>query len=455
MFKIKMSLTTRIFIAMLAGLVFGILINLISKDTDSTLSVFTEKYVISGFLTVLGTMFIRSIMMLVIPLVLVSLICGVAAIGDIKKLGRVGGKTLAFYMFTTAIAITLALSIATLINPGYGLEIESHTEVVKVSQAPGFSEVLIDIVPNNPFMSMVSGNMLQVIFFALLSGIAIASVGKKASKVLVIFEELNAVIMKMITIIMLFAPVGIFALISKVFAEEGLTAIIPLLKYMLTVLTILIVHLIVIYSGALKLIAKQNPVTFFKKFYPTMLVAFSTSSSNATIPLTMNTIEKKMGVSKSISSFSIPFGATINMDGTAIMQGVAVVFIAQAYGISLGITDFLLVIITATLASVGTAGVPGVGLITLSMVLTQVNLPVEGIAIIMGVDRLLDMSRTAVNISGDAIVSIIVAKSENEFNEKTFNNLKAGINEESFDDIEDDMQKNKEVINNLINDYEK
>lgn len=224
---------------------------------------------------------------------------------------------------------------------------------------------------------------------------------------------------------------------------------------MITVLLGLLIHLVFVYSAALRMIGGLSPVIFFKKFYSTMLVAFSTSSSNATIPVTMSTVEKKMGTSRSIASFSIPFGATINMDGTAIMQGVAVVFIAQVYGINLTIADFLLVITTATLASVGTAGVPGVGLITLSMVLTQVGLPVEGIALIMGIDRLLDMSRTAVNISGDAIVALIVAKSEGEFDEKIWLDPEAGLHDDynELKDFNEKMNQNQEFIEDLENKY--
>ncbi|MDD4155938.1 MAG: dicarboxylate/amino acid:cation symporter [Candidatus Cloacimonetes bacterium] len=452
--KVKLTLTTKIFLSMIFGLILGIIINILIEKTAGSFSGFIKTYLVSGLFSVIGAMFINAIKMLVIPLVLVSLVCGVTGIGDVKKLGRVGGKTLFFYMITTALAITLSLFIANILNPGSGLEMNSQTEEVSVSSAPSLSNVIIDIIPDNPFMAMTQGNMLQVIFFALLLGISIAAIGKKAHTVLNFFEELNSIVMKMITLIMLTAPYGIFCLIAKVFSEQGFSAFMPLLKYMIAVVVILIVHLVFVYSAALKVIGGLSPVKFFKKFYPTMLVAFSTSSSNATIPVTMSTVEKKMGVSRSIASFSIPFGATINMDGTAIMQGVAVIFIAQVYGISLGIADFLLVILTATLASIGTAGVPGVGLITLSMVLTQVNLPVEGIALIMGVDRLLDMSRTAVNISGDAIVSIIVAKSENEFDKSIYDNPDAGNEEEDLEDIEEQIQNNVDFIKTVETQYD-
>lgn len=453
--KKKLGLTTQIFIGLIVGLLFGIILNVIIGNTGESVGSFINVYLIDGFLNVVGKMFINAIRMLVVPLVLVSLVCGVAGIGDIKKLGRVGGKTLIFYLITTALAITLALVVASAINPGAGLNIDTKTAEVTAKEAPALSQVIINIIPSNPFKAMVEGQMLQVIFFAMLIGIAIAAVGKKVAGTLTLFEELNAIVMKMISLIMLVAPFGIFCLISKVFATQGFAAFLPLFKYMITVMLVLILHLVIVYTSALKVIGRLSPVIFFKKFYSTMLVAFSTSSSNATIPVTMSTVEKKMGASRSIASFSIPFGATINMDGTAIMQGVAVVFISQVYGIDLTLGDFLMVITTATLASVGTAGVPGVGLITLSMVLTQVGLPVEGIALIMGIDRLLDMSRTAVNISGDAIVSLIVAKSEGEFDEKVWHDPDAGSKEdyEEFSDFNEKMSKNQEFIEQLEEEF--
>lgn len=439
-FKKKMSLTTMILMSLVVGLVVGAIINLSKGHIPAGAESFITNYLVNGIFDVVGKIFISSIKMLVVPLVLVSLVVGVTGIGDIGKLGRVGGKTLFFYMTTTCLAISLALIIAKIIGPGVGLNIVREGGEFTAKAAPGFAQVLINIIPTNAFASMVSGNMLQVIFFALLTGISIASLGKKAETVLLFFNQCNEIVMKMITLIMLLAPAGVFCLIAKVFATQGFSVLLPLIKYMVTVFVVLFAHLLGVYSLALALIARLSVVTFFKKFYSTLLVAFSTASSNATIPVTMKAVTERLGVSKSIASFSIPFGATINMDGTAIMQGVAVIFISQVYGIDLSMSDFLMVIVTATLASVGTAGVPGVGLITLSMVLTQVNLPVEGIALIIGVDRLLDMTRTAVNISGDAIVSIIVAKSEGEFDEAIYNDMSAGLTDP--EDIVHDMEEN-------------
>jgi Na+/H+-dicarboxylate symporter len=276
-------------------------------------------------------------------------------------------------------------------------------------------KTLQKIVPENPFMAMAEGNMLQIIFMALLVGIAATMSGEAAKPVLDIFESANEVIMKMVVIIMYFAPYGVFALIAKTFATVGFDAMLPLIKYTITVLLVLLLHITVVYMLALRGLGKLDPIKFFKNFLPAMSVGFSTASSSATLPITIETVEKRCGVSKSVASFTLPLGATINMDGTAIMQGVAVVFIAQVYQIDLTLGSFLTVILTATLASIGTAGVPGVGLITLAMVLESINLPVEGIALIIGIDRLLDMSRTAVNISGDAVCTLLVAKSEKEF----------------------------------------
>ncbi|AZR74899.1 sodium:dicarboxylate symporter [Anoxybacter fermentans] len=408
-----MTLTTQIFIALLAGVVFGVIANLfLSQEVYQAL----EKWI----LTPVGNIFIRGIRMMVVPLVLISLACGAAGIGDLKKLGRIGGKTLIFYMSTTAIAITIGLILAYIINPGIGINLSS--EAAFQSKTPPFiMDVLTDIIPTNPFAAMTEGNMLQIILFAILTGIAIAYVGEKAQPILELANILNEVMIKMVSIVLVFAPYGVFALIAKVIASQGLEIILPLIKYMSTVLLALLLHTTITYSSALTLLARVNPLTFFKKFSPTMMVAFSTSSSNATLPVTIETVESKLGVSNEICSFTLPLGATINMDGTSIMQGVATIFIAQVFGIDLSFQALLMVILTATLASIGTAGVPGVGLITLSMVLQSVGLPVEGIALIIGVDRILDMTRTVVNITGDAVATIVIGNSEGAFDRVKFN----------------------------------
>lgn len=412
----KMGLTTKIFIGLILGAIFGIILHYVIPA-----GTFRDDVLINGLLRLFGRGFVQTIQMLVVPLVFASLVSGSAAIGDVKKLGRIGIKTVSFYMVTTAIAITIALLIAEIINPGIGLDLSQvATAEPTIGENAGLIAVLLGIIPTNPVNALASGNMLQIIFFAIFVGIVIAILGEKVKPMTDVILSLNEIMMQMTMLIMKFAPIGVFCLIASTFATTGWDAFVPLLKYMSAVLLGLIVQGAVTYMIMLGVFAKLNPIRFFKNFAPVMNVAFSTASSNATIPVNIETMEERMGVSKSVASFTIPLGATINMDGTAIMQGVAVVFVAQVYGIPLTLPAFLTVILTATLASVGTAGVPGVGLITLSMVLTSVGLPVEGIALIMGIDRILDMARTAVNVTGDAVCTLVVSKSENEFDEAMF-----------------------------------
>ena len=372
-----------------------------------------------GIFHVVGQVFLAGLMVLVVPLVFVSLVCGTAALDDIRRLGRVGIKTVGLYLFTTAIAISLALAAALLVRPGAGFELGNGGEFT-AAEAPSLAQVIIDVFPRNPINAMAEGNMLQIIVFAILFGIAMSLSGAAGKRLLNTFEDLNTVIMRLVWIIMELAPYGVFALIARTFAAQGFDAIPPLLKYFLLVLGVLAAHALITYPLLLKLTTGLSPLTFLRKMRETQVFAFSTASSNATLPVTLRTVQEKFGINRSVSSFTVPLGATINMDGTAVMQGVATVFIAQAFGVELTLGDFLMVILTATLASIGTAGVPGVGLVMLAMVLNQVGLPVEGIALILGVDRLLDMARTAVNVTGDAAVTCIVAKSENELDAATF-----------------------------------
>ncbi|PLX17641.1 MAG: dicarboxylate/amino acid:cation symporter [Candidatus Muiribacterium halophilum] len=412
--KRKLGLTTKIFIGMTLGIIAGLI--------ASRLSGGVYEFVVNGLFHVGGTIFKRAIQMLVVPLVFVSIVNGAANMGDVSKLGRVGVKTLGFYLVTTAVAIIIALVIASIVNPGLGLDM---SDLVKgdptINQKTPLSQVLIEMIPKNPIKSLSSGNMLQIIIFALLSGVTLSLLGEKTSGLLKLFRELDHFMMKIVDIVMRLAPYGVFFLIAKTFATTGADAIKPLIKYMLTVIGVLFVHAFITYSTLLKLFANLSPVKFYKKFASVMSIAFSTSSSNATIPVTIEKVEEEMGVNQTIASFTIPLGATINMDGTSIMQGVAVIFIAQVYGMTLTLSGLLTVVLTATLATIGTAGVPGVGLITLAMVLNSVGLPTEGIALILGIDRILDMIRTAVNVSGDAVCTLIVAKSEGEMNEEIFN----------------------------------
>ncbi len=409
---------------MLLGILTGFLIRTFFADVT-----FIHEYIVDGLFDVGGKIFIASLKMLVVPLVFVSLVCGTSSLKDIATLGRLGGKTVAFYLATTAIAITLALFLANLFKPGAGADLSAATTFV-AKEAPTLGSVIVGMFPTNPISSMANGNTLQIIVFAVLFGIAISAAGKPGERIAEIFKDLNEVIMKLVALLMNIAPFGVFFLMAKLFTGLGLDAIFNLINYFLVLVAALLIHGLVTYSAMLKIFTGLSPITFLKKMEDAVMFAFSTASSNATIPVTMETATKRLGVNNKIASFTVPLGATINMDGTAIMQGVATVFIAQAFNIDLSMGDYVAVIVTATLASVGTAGVPGVGLIMLAMVLNQVGLPVEGIAIIMGVDRLLDMIRTAVNITGDSVVSCIVAKTENELDIERFNDPQAAVEDE-------------------------
>lgn len=408
------SLTTKIMLAMLGGILCGLLLNPIASQP------FVKDYVIDFAFVLLGSIFVALIQMMVVPLVLLSLTNGAAQMGDIKKLGRIGGKTMAFYLGTTAVAITIAIVLALVVQPGSFMSLEGKEYTFEAKESPQFVQVLADMVPKNPIKAMSDGNMLQIIVFSLIAGSALSMMGSKVDGIKKLLEEANELVLQMVLLVMKFAPIGVFALVAKTMATLGFDAMKSLAVYMLCVLGALLIHVLVTYQGLLVLFTRLSPIKFFKNFAPAIAVAFSTSSSNATLPVTIETVENRMGVSKDLASFSLPLGATINMDGTAIMQGVATVFIAQLFNIPLEFTDYLLVIVTATLASIGTAGVPGVGLIMLSMVLVQVGLPVEGIGIILGIDRILDMSRTVVNIMGDAVCTLIVAKSEKAMDESIY-----------------------------------
>lgn len=416
----KIGLTTKIFIALIAGAIFGIILCYLVPSGHVR-----DDIIVEGILYVIGQGFIRLMKMLVVPLVFCSLVCGSMAIGDTKKLGTVGVRTLIFYLFTTALAITVALTVGNIIDPGIGLDmsaIKTNAADVAQMEATSLTDTLLNIIPDNPVNSLASGSMLQIIVFALIIGVILAKLGDRAETVSNFFGQFNDIMMEMTMMVMSLAPVGVFCLISRTFANIGFSAFLPLGKYMIGVLLALAIQCLVVYLGLLKVFTGLNPIKFIKNFFPVMAFAFSTATSNATIPLSIDTLAKKMGVSKKISSFTIPLGATINMDGTAIMQGVAVVLAAQAFGIHLTMTDYITVIGTATLASIGTAGVPSVGLVTLTMVFNSVGLPVEAIGLIMGIDRILDMTRTAVNITGDAVCTTIVAHQNKAIDRSIFEN---------------------------------
>jgi len=424
----KLSLTLKIFIGMLAGILIGALLQAVFDDSGDrvfnifSLQVSTYGIFVEGIFEVGGKIFINSLKMLVVPLVFVSLVCGTCSLTEPSKLGRLGGKSVALYILTTCIAVTGAMFAALILQPGAGFTQPATTEFI-AKEAPSIAQVIIDMFPSNPINAMAEGNMLQIIVFAVLFGIAVSMAGENGKRVASFFLDINEVIMKIVLIIMNLAPYGVFFLMAKLAATINLGDIFAIAKYFFLVFFLLIAHALITYPLLLKGFTGLNPVILIKKMKDTAIFAFSSSSSSATLPITMATARNKLGVNRSVSSFTIPLGATINMDGTAIMQGVATVFIAQVYMVDLSTMDLVMVVLTATLASIGTAGVPGVGLIMLAMVLQQVNLPVEGIALIIGIDRLLDMTRTVVNVTGDCTVACIVASSENELNRDVYNDM--------------------------------
>ena len=424
----KLSLTTRIFIGMSAGILIGVLLqvgNYLIGDLDFnifSMTFSTYGFFVEGIFHAGGKIFVNALKMLVVPLVFVSLVCGTSSLSDPSKLGRLGGKSIALYMFTTFVAVAFAMSTALLFKPGEGFNpgTTASTDYV-AKESPGFVQVVIDMVPSNPISAMAEGQMIPIIVFAILFGIAMTYAGEAGKRLTGFFNDLNDVIMNIVNIVMNFAPYGVFCLLAKLAATVDSSAILAIFNYFINVFVVLILHAVIVYPLLLKITTGLNPITLLIKMREVAMFAFSSASSSATLPLTMATARQKLGVSRSVSSFTLPLGATINMDGTAIMQGIATVFIAQVYSVDLSTIDLLMVVLTATLASIGAAGVPGVGLILLALVLQQVNLPVEGIALIIGIDRLLDMTRTVVNVTGDSTIATIVAKTEGELDEDIYN----------------------------------
>jgi len=416
----KLSLSAKIFIAMILGAIAGGALNFAGNPEWSQL------WLIEGLFYVVGQIFISLLKMLVVPLVFVSLVCGSSSLSDPKMLGRVGGKTIALYLMTTAIAVSLALSSAVIFKPGV-IDQQLTAAATSIAEATPFTQVLIDMVPTNPVAAMADGQMLPIIFFAVLLGISITLSKEVGTRVGAWFHDINAIIMKLVTLVMRFAPYGVFALIAILAASSSADSFAALGKYVGLVFAVLFIHALIIYPMILSFLGRMSPLKFLFKLKALVLFAFTTASSNATIPVTLETVEKRIGVSNKIASFTVPLGATINMDGTAIMQGIATGFIAQYYGIDLSMSQYLMVVVMVILASIGTAGVPSVGLVVLAGVLSQVGLPAEGIALILGVDRLLDMTRTVVNVTGDCMVTTLVAKSEGELDLDIFNDPEAGL----------------------------
>ncbi|HOA15367.1 MAG TPA: dicarboxylate/amino acid:cation symporter [Bacillota bacterium] len=405
----RMQLWLKILIALVLGVIAGLLLG----KTASDQSVFLGKLIWA-----VGTIFLNLIKMVIVPLVFASLVAGAASISDIRKLGRIGGKTIVYFLATTAFAIIIGLILGNIIKPGLGLTVEAPAGATTTAQTANWLDTIVAIFPTNPIDAMVKAQMLPIIVFALFVGASISLAGKVAEPVGVFFNSFAEVMYKMITGIMTFAPFGVFALIAAVVGKYGPDVLLPFAKLIITVYIGCILHMLLVYAPTVVASAKMSPVKFFKEAAPAMILAFSTASSSATLPVSMKVTEEGLGVKKDIASFVLPLGATINMDGTALYQGVCALFIAQFFGIEFSLTQQAMVVLTATLASIGTAGVPGAGMVMLSMVLASVGLPLEGVAIIAGVDRILDMMRTMVNITGDIACSVFVAATEGELTKK-------------------------------------
>ncbi|MFZ2145918.1 MAG: dicarboxylate/amino acid:cation symporter [Sedimentisphaerales bacterium] len=412
----RLQLHTKVLTGLLMGVIFGVLAN------QWGFSAFVFSYI-----KPIGSAFIKLISMVVVPLVFASLLVGTAGLNDIRKLGRIGAKTVVYYLCTTIIAISIGLFLANTFRPGEGLSQETRTQLIESNRQeagaqiettlkkPTITDILLNIIPTNPVKAFVEGDMLQIIFFALMAGICLSLIPSERSQpVINFFEGINELIIQMVHIIMRLAPYGVFALISAVVADFGLDVLLVLLKYSLIVVIGLILHVTIVYSSAIKLFSKQKISTFFRGIRPAQLIAFSSASSSATLPVTMECTERNLGVPGQIASFALPLGATINMDGTALYQGVSAVFIAQVYGMGLTVPQQLIIVLTTVLASIGTAGTPMAGVITLAIVLKSIGVPLEGIGLIMGVERILDMCRSVVNVTGDASCAVVVASSEGE-----------------------------------------
>lgn len=398
-----LALWKKIFI----GLCLGLIVGLLFKD-------------VALMLKPVGTLFINMIKMLIVPLVFATLVTGITSMEDLSKMRRIGIKTFSIYLITTAIAVAIGLAFGILFEPGSGVAL-SNTAAVAVKKAPPLIDTLLALVPTNPIDSLTKGDILQIIVFAIFLGISINLAGEKGRPVAAFFESFSETMFKMTEIVISFAPIGVFGLMAWVSASYGVDVLLSLAKVIACVYIASIIHMALTMGGGIALFAKLNPIRFFKGILSAQTVAFTTTSSSGTLPITTSNTIHNLGVSKPIASFVLPLGATINMDGTAIYQGICVMFVAQAFGVDLTFANYLTIILTATLASIGTAGVPGAGLIMLSLVLTSVNLPLEGIAIIAGIDRILDMARTTVNVTGDAMTSVLIAKSEGELDEKIYN----------------------------------
>ncbi|MDR5902639.1 MULTISPECIES: dicarboxylate/amino acid:cation symporter [Halomonas] len=391
----------------LAGLVLGVLVGALMGESAS---VFKP----------IGDIFISAIKMLIVPLVFSTLVVGITAMRDPQKMGRIGARTIALYLITTAFAISIGLLASWIFQPGVGLEL-SFEAGAEAKEAPSLVEIIVGLVPQNPVSALASGNILQIIVFAIGLGISLTLIGERGEPAVRVFDSFAEAMYKLTGIVMAFAPFGVFGLIAHVAGSYGLEVLLPLAKVIAVAYLASILHVLVVYSGMLALIGKLNPLRYLQGILDALVVAYSSASSSGTLPVSIRCAQKNLGVSEGVSGFVLPVGATINMDGTAIYQGVVAVFIAQLLGVDLSLMDYGMIIVTGTLASIGTAGVPGAGLVMLSIVMAQIGLPLEAIAVIAGIDRILDMARTSVNVAGDLMVTTLVGKSEGELDESIYN----------------------------------
>ena len=403
----RVSLLLKISIGFIIGIIFGFAVGPVVPSSPML-----GNYVMP-FIDLVGKIFLRLLMMLIVPLVFSSLVAGAASVGDVHKLGRIGIKTLIFYFVTTAVAIVLGLACGNLFQPGVGMNIPGELSA-SAREGKAITDVILDIFPSNPIASMVNANMLQIIVFALFFGVASILAGERGRKIADFFGDVAEVMYKIVHIVMSFAPYGVFALIAGTAAKYGIAILAPFAKVIAAVYIGCIIHAVLVYSFMITAFCKRSPFWYFRGVREAAITAFVTRSSSGTLPVTLANVRENLGVSEGVSAFVLPLGATINMDGTALYQGVCALFVAQAFGVPLTLNMQIGIVATATLASIGTAGVPGAGLIMLTLVLTSVGLPIEGMALVAGIDVILDSARTCLNVVGDTAVCSVVASTEGE-----------------------------------------
>ena len=404
-----MSFTKKIIVAMILGIITGVFLNIFCYDTS------LSDFIVINFFNIVSDLFISALKLVIIPLIFFSIVCGIISLSDDTSLSRLGIKTLSLYLITTIIAISLGLLFSSFIDyePILLSNLETNVSIDNIKTES-------NIFPTNIFQSLSDGNIIHLLIFSVLIGIAASKVKDNAKTFINYFHEFNTVINELVKIIISFTPIAVYCILSKTFATQGLETLTPLMGYFFTVAFVLLIHFFITFSLLLKTFTNLNPKKFFINIKEVIVFTFSTSSSSASIPFTLKAATEKCGINKSISSFTIPLGATINMDGTAIMQGCATFFLASLYGIDLGMSEILTIVVTATIASIGTAGIPSAGIIMLTVIFTQIGIPLEGITLLLGVDRLLDMMRTSINVSGDLCISCIVASSENKIDETIY-----------------------------------